>query len=73
DVNDNYPVFIWPDSNEIRHILSDDHSQRIDSNNPLSQFLTDIVVQDDDIGNNSLIQLIISKNDLFYIGSNNSL
>ena len=41
--------------------------------NPSSQFLTDIVVRDDDIGNNSLIQLIISNNDLFYIGSNNSL
>jgi len=41
--------------------------------NPLSQFLTDIVVRDDDIGNNSLIELIISHNDLFYIGSNNSL
>ncbi|CAF2717221.1 unnamed protein product [Rotaria sp. Silwood2] len=73
DVNDNYPIFIWPDSDEIRHVLSDDHSQRIDSNNPLSQFLTDIVVQDNDIENNSLIQLIISNNDLFYIGSNNSL
>ncbi|CAF3939074.1 unnamed protein product, partial [Rotaria sordida] len=73
DVNDNYPIFIWPDTDEIRHVLSDDHSQRIDSNNPLSQFLTDIVVQDNDIENNSLIQLIISNNDLFYIGSNNSL
>ncbi|CAF1616000.1 unnamed protein product, partial [Adineta ricciae] len=73
DVNDNYPVFIWPDSDEIRHILSVDHSQRTDPNNPLAQFLTDIVVGDDDIGNNSAVQLSISNNDLFYIGSNNSL
>lgn len=73
DVNDNYPVFLWPDADEIRHVLSDDHSQRIDSNSPFSQFLTDIVVQDDDIGNNSFVQLFISNNELFYIGSNNSL
>jgi hypothetical protein len=73
DINDNYPIFLWPDSDEIRHILSGDHSQRTDPLNPSSQFLTDIVVRDDDIGNNSLIQLTISNTDLFYIGSNNSL
>ena len=73
DINDNPPIFIWPDSDEIRHILSDDHSKRIDSNNPLSQFITDIIVRDNDLGNNSLIELTISPNDFFYIGSNNSL
>lgn len=73
DINDNYPVFLWPDSNEIRHVLSDDHSQRLDPLHPTSQFITDIVVQDDDIGNNSFIQLQIPKTDLFYIGSNHSL
>ncbi|UJR36927.1 hypothetical protein I4U23_029639 [Adineta vaga] len=73
DINDNYPVFIWPDSDEIPHFLSVDHSQRTDPNNPLAQFLTDIVVRDNDIGNNSIIQLSISNNELFYIGSNNSL
>ncbi len=73
DINDNYPIFLWPDSDEIRHVLAGDHSQRTDPLNPLSQFITDIVVRDDDIGNNSLVQLSISNNDLFYIGSNNSL
>ena len=73
DINDNYPIFLWPDSNEIRHVLSDDHSQRIDPLHPTSQFITDIVVQDDDVGNNSFIQLRIPKSDLFYIGSNQSL
>lgn len=73
DVNDNRPIFIWPDSDEIRHVLSDDHSQRIDSFNPSSQFLTDIIVQDNDIGNNSFVQLAVLNNELFYIGSNNSL
>jgi hypothetical protein len=73
DINDNPPIFIWPDSNEIRHILSDDHSQRIDSDNPSAQFITDIIVRDNDLGNNSLVELTISTNDFFYIGSNNSL
>jgi hypothetical protein len=73
DINDNPPIFIWPDSNEIRHILSDDHSQRIDSDNPLSQFITDIIIRDNDIGNNSLILLTNSNTELFYIGLNNSL
>ncbi|CAF4362818.1 unnamed protein product, partial [Adineta steineri] len=48
DINDNPPIFIWPNSNEIRHILSDDHSQRIDINNPSSQFITDIIIRDND-------------------------
>jgi len=73
DMNDNYPVFLWPDSDEIRHILSGDHSHRIDPLHPFAQFLTDIVVRDDDIGDNSLIQLIIPNNELFYIGSNHTL
>ncbi|CAF1305545.1 unnamed protein product [Adineta steineri] len=73
DINDNPPIFIWPNSNEIRHILSDDHSQRIDINNPSSQFITDIIIRDNDIGNNSLIQLLSSNNEHFYIGFNNSL
>ena len=73
DVNDNSPIFLWPDSDEIRHILSGDHSQRTDPLHPSAQFLTDIIVRDDDIGNNSLIQLIIPHNPLFYIGSNHSL
>lgn len=66
-------MFIWPDSNEIRHLLSADHSQRTDPNHPAAQFVTDVVVRDDDIGNNSLIQLRLSNDDLFYIGSNHSL
>ena len=48
-------------------------SQRLDPDHPSAQFITDIVVRDDDIGNNSLIQLRLSKDDLFYIGSNHSL
>jgi hypothetical protein len=73
DINDNPPVFIWPDSTEIHHILSDDHSQRIDSTNPSYQFITDIIIQDNDLGNNSLIKLTNSAPELFYIGINNSL
>lgn len=73
DVNDNSPIFLLPDSDEIRHILSGDHSQHTDPLYPSAQFLTEIVVKDDDIGNNSLIQLIIPHNSLFYIGSNHSL
>ncbi len=73
DINDNPPVFLWPDSNEIRHILSDDHSQRIDSANPSAQFITDIIIQDIDLGNNSFVKLTNSNTALFYIGINNSL
>ncbi|CAF1405816.1 unnamed protein product [Adineta steineri] len=73
DINDNYPVFIWPDPDEILHSLSGVQSQRTDPANPLSQFITDIVVRDDDIGNNSFVQLSVTNNELFYIGSNNSL
>ncbi|CAF2030949.1 unnamed protein product [Rotaria magnacalcarata] len=74
DVNDNPPIFIWPESDEIQHILSHDHSERIDINNPNAQFITDITMYDDDIGNNSLIDLTISdNNELFYVGPNNSL
>ncbi|CAF3469268.1 unnamed protein product [Rotaria socialis] len=74
DVNDNRPVFIWPESDEIQHVLSHDHSERIDVNNPNAQFITDIIMYDDDIGNNSLIDLTMSdNNELFYVGPNNSL
>lgn len=73
DINDNPPIFLWPDSEEIRHILSGDHSHRTDSLHPSAQFLTDIVVRDYDIGNNSFIQLSIPQSELFYIGSNHSL
>ncbi|UJR09245.1 hypothetical protein I4U23_013491 [Adineta vaga] len=73
DVNDNPPIFIWPNSNEIRHILTDDHSQRIDHQNPSSQFITDIIIHDNDLGNNSYVELSIVDNNLFYIGLNNSL
>ncbi|CAF3462335.1 unnamed protein product [Rotaria sp. Silwood1] len=73
DINDNPPVFIWPETNEIQHILSDDHSEHIDINNPLAQFITDIIIRDDDLGNNSLINLTISNNEFFYIDLNNSL
>ncbi|CAF1035712.1 unnamed protein product [Rotaria sordida] len=74
DINDNPPVFIWPESNEIQHILSDDHSKYIDINNPLAQFITDIIIQDDDLDKNSLFNLtILNNNEFFYIGLNNSL
>ncbi|CAF1326528.1 unnamed protein product [Adineta ricciae] len=73
DVNDNPPVFVWPNTDEIRHILFDEHFQRIDHQNPSSQFITDIIVQDNDLGNNSHVKLSVIDNDLFYIGSNNSL
>ena len=73
DINDNSPIFLWPDSEEIRHILSGDHSQRTDPLHPSAQYLTDIIVRDDDLGNNSLIQLTIPRSELFYIGLNHSL
>ncbi|CAF4039206.1 unnamed protein product [Rotaria sp. Silwood2] len=73
DINDNPPIFIWPETNEIQHILSDDHSEHIDIDNPLAQFITDIIIRDNDLENNTLINLTISNTEFFYIGSNNSL
>lgn len=73
DINDNPPIFIWPDSHEIRHILSEDHSQRIDRENPSAQFITDIILRDDDLGMNALINLTNSNSQLFYVGLNHTL
>lgn len=73
DINDNPPIFIWPDSHEIRHILSEDHSQRIDRENPSAQLITDIIIRDDDLGTNALINLTNTNNHLFYIGLNHTL
>lgn len=73
DINDNPPVFVSPESDEIEHILSDNHSRRMDTNHPNAQFITDINIMDNDLGNNSLINLTISNSEYFYIGSNNSL
>ena len=70
DVNDNPPIFIQPKSNDLYHTLS---NEPIDANNPLAQFITNIVVHDNDLGNNSFIELTLSNNELFYIGFNNSL
>lgn len=67
DVNDNPPVFVYPNSNEIRHVLFSGKSSRS------GQFISEIVVRDDDIGNNSVVKLSLEKNEYFYIGPNNSL
>lgn len=66
-------MFIWPDVEEIRHVLSDDHSERLDPEQPSAQFIADILIRDDDIGNNSLHQLKINHDQWFYIGVNSSL
>ena len=66
-------MFIWPEVEEIRHVLSDDHSQRLDPDRPSGQFIGDILVRDDDLGNNSLHQLTLNDDQWFYIGANASL
>lgn len=66
-------MFVWPSSNEIRHILSEDHSHRLDEQNPSAQFITDLLVEDVDVGDNALVNVSIVDHELFYIGANNSL
>jgi len=73
DINDNPPVFVSPETNEIRHVLSNDHSKRVDPSNPSFQFITEIKIDDRDLDNNSLVILTISNSELFSIGLNNSL
>ena len=62
DINDNPPRFVWPKGDEFRHVLTDE-----------SPLVTEIVISDEDVGNNSIYQLSLTTDELFYIGANSSL
>ena len=69
DINDNPPIFVWPNSDEIVHLLASKSS----SDYGQAQFVSEIVIRDDDLANHSDYQLDLIDNELFYLGTNNSL